>query len=107
MQVIFCKSKSSHKSFVASPNSSLKSFVASPSQVTSLLAIGQVKSSPKSVGHSSSPSQVASHFDSGQVKSQVITGQVKSQVAVLSLPHNVWLACIHLYMELNYMHSKY
>ena len=50
MKIISCKSKSSHKSFVASPNSSLKSFVASPSQVTSLLSVGQVKSSPKSVG---------------------------------------------------------
>ena len=63
-QVIFCKSKSSHKSFPCKSKSSHKSFPC------------KSKSSHKSFGQTSS--QVTSHLVRRQVKSQVIWSKHKS-----------------------------
>ena len=63
-QVIFCKSKSSHKSFPCKSKSSHKSFPC------------KSKSSHKSFGQTSS--QVTSHLVQTQVKSQVFLSKYKS-----------------------------
>ena len=84
-QVIFCKSKSSHKSFPCKSKSSHKSFGQTSSQVTSHLVRRQVKSqviwsdvksSHKSFGPNTS--QVTSHLVQTQVKSQVSLSKYKS-----------------------------
>ena len=72
-QVIFCKSKSSHKSFPCKSRSSHKSFPC------------KSKSSHKSIGQTSS--QVTSHLVQTQVKSQVSLSKYKSsRTLFLPLP---------------------
>ena len=79
-QVIFCKSKSSHKSFPCKSKSSHKSFPCKSKSSHKSFPC-KSKSSHKSFGQTSS--QVTSHLVQTQVKSQVSLSKYKSSRTLL------------------------